>query len=137
MNSQELLQIGQHLFGKRWKTPLAKTLGVARETVSRWASGSPILPATAKAVRLLYQQGPQTLKEKRYNAKGERSLIGDALLIHGDSRLILPNLTEKVDVLLTDPVWPNALLSLAGSHNPYQLLVDSLCKDTIFRISQK
>lgn len=36
------------LLGKRWKAPLARRLGVARETVSRWASGHQPLPVWAQ-----------------------------------------------------------------------------------------
>ena len=44
------------LFGKRWKAPLARFLGVQRETVSRWAGGAKDTPLYARrAVSLLMQ----------------------------------------------------------------------------------
>jgi hypothetical protein len=38
----------------------------------------------------------------------------------GDARDILPQL-PPVDVIITDPVWPNAIPELAGSDDPYGL----------------
>ena len=43
------------LFGNQWKTPLAAYLGVRRETVSRWAGGSPIPLYAQRVVTLLIQ----------------------------------------------------------------------------------
>ncbi len=40
---------------------------------------------------------------------------------------MLAHWSEKVDVILTDPVWPNALPELAGSHEPEELLSNVLC----------
>jgi hypothetical protein len=42
---------------------------------------------------------------------------GGVTIYHGDAREILPDL-EVVDVVLTDPVWPNAIGSLAGADDP-------------------
>jgi hypothetical protein len=126
MQNEELIKTGRYLFGNRWKTPLAKEIGVARETVSRWASGKQKIPTTAaKALNLLKQQ-PKALpyKEKRFRALGESKTIGDATLIHGDSRKV--ELLQQVDVILTDPVWPNAIDSLAGAHDPFRLFEDAL-----------
>jgi len=64
MEKTELARIGKHLFGNRWKTPLAKAIGNQRETVSRWTSGNPISSVAAKAIRLLHQQDPQNHIEK-------------------------------------------------------------------------
>jgi hypothetical protein len=44
---------GLCLFGPRWKAPLARALGVSRETVSRWASGGDIPKWARNAVALL------------------------------------------------------------------------------------
>lgn len=41
----------------------------------------------------------------------------------GDCRVVLPTLGE-VDVILTDPVWPNAHPDLVGSADPWQLWAD-------------
>lgn len=38
----------------------------------------------------------------------------------GDCRDVLP-LLDRVSVVITDPVWPNAVMSLAGSSDPYGL----------------
>ena len=43
----------------------------------------------------------------------------------GDCREILPLLNDYQTVL-TDPVWPNALPSLIGSENPYELFRDAM-----------
>ena len=51
-------------------------------------------------------------------------------IYHGDCRAILPELTAwqwqdaSPVVLITDPVWPNASVPLAGSDNPYGLFRD-------------
>jgi hypothetical protein len=46
--------------------------------------------------------------------------IGGARLILGDMREIAPEL--RVDVILTDPVWPNAPAhSVPGSDDPWGL----------------
>ena len=47
--------------------------------------------------------------------------IGDARLALGDCREILPQI-GRVDVLMTDPVWPNVPKGLlAGADDPYSL----------------
>ncbi|WP_078061426.1 site-specific DNA-methyltransferase [Legionella saoudiensis] len=131
MEPNELAIIGKKLYGSRWKTPLSKDLGCRRETVSRWASGKQPIPVSAeRTLILLSSQAKKILyKEKRHHATGVEKKIGDALLIHGDARKVI--LKEAVDVILTDPVWPNAIESLAGSHDPYTLLSES-----IFHLSQ-
>ncbi len=45
---------------------------------------------------------------------------GDITIYCGDCREVLPGL-KKVESIITDPVWPNALASLAGSEDPYGL----------------
>ena len=44
---------GLILFGARWKAPLARTLGVSRETVSRWTSSGDIPKWAITTVALL------------------------------------------------------------------------------------
>jgi hypothetical protein len=44
---------GLVLFGPRWKAPLARALGVSRETVSRWVSSNEIPAWASNAVALL------------------------------------------------------------------------------------
>ena len=46
------------------------------------------------------------------------------VIYHGDAREVLPGLAA--DVLLTDPVWPNAHPDLAGAADPYGLFEDAL-----------
>ena len=54
MTPQSLSATGSALYGPRWKTPLARRLGVSRETVSRWASGAQkISPSHARFIALL------------------------------------------------------------------------------------
>ena len=48
---------------------------------------------------------------------------GGITIYHGDCREILPTLTP-VDVVLTDPVWPNAHPDLVGSTDPWGLFAD-------------
>lgn len=126
MTPEELSEIGKKLLGNRWKTPLAKEIGIARETLSRWASGKQPIPAIAiNSITLLSQKIQlSAYKEKRHRAYGESKKIGEAQLIHGDSRKI--DLIKSVDVIITDPVWPNAISSLSGAHNPYQLFLESI-----------
>ncbi|KTC84432.1 MULTISPECIES: DNA methyltransferase [Legionella] len=131
MEANDLTLIGKKHYGTRWKTPLAHALGYRRETISRWASGKQIIPVSAaKALCLLDKQiNKIQYKEKRHNAEGIVKIIGSASLIHGDARKVALN--SSVDVILTDPVWPNAIESLSGSHDPFTLLSESL-----FHLSQ-
>ncbi|WP_147279887.1 DNA methyltransferase [Legionella worsleiensis] len=126
MDKNDLILIGKKLYGSRWKTQLAKNLGYCRETVSRWANGKQPIPITAK--KTLHMLDNQTnkiqYKERRPNATGLIKTIGESTLIHADARKI--DLNQSVNVILTDPVWPNALESLIGSHDPYTLLSESL-----------
>ncbi len=46
-------------------------------------------------------------------------------IYHGDCREILPQL-PKVDLLLTDPVWPNADAGLEGQDRAAELLAETL-----------
>jgi site-specific DNA-methyltransferase (adenine-specific) len=45
---------------------------------------------------------------------------GQVQIFHADCRDVLPGLAP-VDVVITDPVWPNADASLAGSDDPFGL----------------
>jgi hypothetical protein len=49
-------------------------------------------------------------------------------IIHGDARHVIPSLDLDPDrtVVITDPVWPNALQELAGSSDPLGLLQETL-----------
>ncbi len=128
MNKQELIDIGTYLYGKRWKTALGRAIGKSRETITDWANPKKqdknVSPTAAMAIRALYQQTKPTYKERRFKAKGEIIQVGEAQLIHGDSRNV--NLLQQVDTILTDPVWPNAIDDLAGSHNPSHLFQQAL-----------
>lgn len=52
-DADRFLVSGLTLFGPRWKAPLARTLGVSRETVSRWISGGEIPQWARNTVALL------------------------------------------------------------------------------------
>lgn len=45
---------------------------------------------------------------------------GGIQIFHGDALEVLPTL-ERVDRVITDPVWPNALPELIGSDDPFAL----------------
>lgn len=47
-------------------------------------------------------------------------------LYHGDCRSILPLVGELADTIVTDPVWPNASVPLAGHEDPERLLREAL-----------
>jgi site-specific DNA-methyltransferase (adenine-specific)/modification methylase len=49
---------------------------------------------------------------------------GQCVIYHGDCREILPSLSA--DVLITDPVWPNAKAMIEGRRDPWGLLADVL-----------
>lgn len=40
-----LADIGRALYGERWQSPLAEALGINRETLRRWLTGSSHLPS--------------------------------------------------------------------------------------------
>jgi hypothetical protein len=132
MTPQDLAAIGECLYGKRWKTPFAKAIGVSRETISRMAHGHcPIARQVETAARLLDQNSNAIkYRERRFGAKGESITLHKsenwARLIHCNCVEYLSSIDEPVDAIVTDPVWPNALDCLAGSDNPYQLLADVL-----------
>lgn len=44
-------------------------------------------------------------------------------IYNADARDVLPRL-PRADVIITDPVWPNAVPELAGAEDPYSLLRD-------------
>ena len=46
-------------------------------------------------------------------------------IYHGDCRDILPML-DPVGSIITDPVWPNTSVLLAGADHPYELLAQAL-----------
>lgn len=45
-------------------------------------------------------------------------------IYHGDCRDILPSI-QKVDCIITDPVWPNSLASLIGAQRPFELFAEA------------
>ena len=50
----------------------------------------------------------------------------DGITIYcGDARDILPQL-GRADVVVTDPVWPNAIPGLAGNDDPYTLFAETM-----------
>ena len=48
---------------------------------------------------------------------------GLVTIYHGDARDILPTL-PRADVVITDPVWPNAIPTLVGADDPYGLFAE-------------
>ncbi len=80
MTPETLGQIGKALFGTRWKTPLARAIGVQRETVSRWSTGKQPIPKTASlAIMAKHQQrGKVNYKERRFKAQGDIKQVGQA-----------------------------------------------------------
>jgi hypothetical protein len=47
-------------------------------------------------------------------------------IFHGDCREVMTQLVENVaDVIITDPVWPNATAQLTGYENPAELLKEA------------
>jgi hypothetical protein len=50
--------------------------------------------------------------------------IGDARLILGDCREVLPTL-DKIDAVITDPVWPNAPSDMFPGVDPFSLLAET------------
>lgn len=46
------------------------------------------------------------------------------VIYHGDARDIIPTL-PTVDVVITDPIWPNAIAELAGSDDPAGLFAET------------
>lgn len=46
-------------------------------------------------------------------------------IYHGDCREILPSI-EPVDVIITDPVWPNSLPALRGADRPLELFREAM-----------
>lgn len=45
-----LCDAGQAMYGQRWQTPLAKSLGVSPRTVRRWVAGTTHVPATLEVI---------------------------------------------------------------------------------------
>lgn len=132
MTPQEPVAIGERLYGRRWKTPLAQSIGVRRETISRMVNGHRSITRQVETAARLLDQNANTVKykERRFGAKGESVTLhkGEnwARLIHCSCIKQIASIDGPVDALVTDPVWPKALDCLAGSDNPYQLLADLL-----------
>jgi len=57
MTPDELAEIGQRLYGKRWQTALARRIKVDARTVRRWLKGDrEIRPQVAEHLRSLRPQ---------------------------------------------------------------------------------
>jgi len=50
---------------------------------------------------------------------------GGITIYHGDCREVLPGI--EAETMISDPVWPNAAVPLAGSDRPYELFAECLC----------
>ena len=132
MTPEAFNHIGKKLFGNRFKSQLANLLDYRRETLSSWSNGHRPIPKVV-SMAMKWLDAPSTsknipYKERRFNAKGELKHIGESLLIHGDATTLNLShyLKECVDTILVDPVWPNAIPDLAGSHAPYQLFTNMM-----------
>ena len=55
---EALLQVGPKLYGSNWKAPIARDLGVSRQTVMRWVAGTNTPPEslTAALKRLTHER---------------------------------------------------------------------------------
>ena len=58
---------------------------------------------------------------------------GGITIYHGDCRLLLPEL-PAADSIITDPVWPNASVPLAGQEDPLGLFVNMFAALTVMPI---
>jgi len=57
MTPDELAEIGERLYGKRWQTALARRIKVDARTVRRWLAGKrKIRPQVAEHIRSLRPQ---------------------------------------------------------------------------------
>ena len=134
MEASELIKVGEYLYGSRWKSPLARTIGVSRETISRMANNKQkISSQVAASVRLLADVAPKKIKykERHFAASGKTKTYMlpsgvHAKLVHGDSRKHIYTYLSEADAIVTDPVWPNAIDKIDGSHDPHALLYDVL-----------
>jgi hypothetical protein len=53
MTCDELWSGCTESFGPEWQTPLARSIGVSRRTVARWAAGGAIPPEMAALIRAM------------------------------------------------------------------------------------
>jgi hypothetical protein len=53
MNVEELERLGRFIHGERWKSPLARDLGVSNVTIHAWVNGGKMPVYAAIAVRAL------------------------------------------------------------------------------------
>src|SRR6202040_1636333 len=59
MTPAELIAAGELLYGRRWKLPLARTVGYGREALHRYSTGGhPIPPPLAPPPRAFVNIGP-------------------------------------------------------------------------------
>lgn len=49
MTPEQLIEIGEAIYGKNWKSPMAKDLSVKYRTVLRWANGTFSVPEDIEA----------------------------------------------------------------------------------------
>lgn len=70
ISPEDLRKWGEVIFGKSWKAPLARELGVGRRTIIRWAAGkNQPIKATKEMLRSIAQAMNDQL-EKRVEALG-------------------------------------------------------------------
>lgn len=57
MTTEELIALGEKVFGKSWKAQLAQGLGVYLSTINRWATGyTPISRKNERAILSLAEE---------------------------------------------------------------------------------
>lgn len=64
------------------------------------------------------------MSERESASYQRKEVIGNCVLYLGDCREIMPML-DRVDAIVTDPVWPNALSMLAGADRPKELFAEA------------
>lgn len=104
MNIDELSMVGQKLFNKRWQAPLARRLGIAPETVSRWMSGKQkISPAMVKSINYLLDTNiSQSHIEQRISKAASRlTPVTNSTLLCAEPTAV--SLEQPIDVIITAP----------------------------------
>lgn len=62
MTPKELEEAGKRLYGDKWKSPMARAVGVERTTVARWAKDDGVVPAYVElAIEALKQRKVEEL----------------------------------------------------------------------------
>ncbi len=114
MTSEALADIGTARHGSRWKSPLAREIGVTRETMSRWASGRfPIPQDKALALRGLQQSPSRLLHDDQYVGENyrERERIKRKKQRWVKRLQAMPPLERQALLAAIAEVWPESAAS--------------------------